>query len=378
MDFERLTLFAAEEKIDLTVVGPEAPLASGIVDAFRSAGLRAFGPTADAARLESSKAFAKGIMERHGIPTAAYAEFDDPKAAREYVQAQGAPIVVKADGLAAGKGVTVAQDVESALAAIDAAMTKGAFGDAGRRVIVEEYLEGEEASIFALSDGKDILVLDSSQDHKAAYDGDEGPNTGGMGAYSPAPVVTEAVMAEVSERVLRPCIEGMAREGCPYTGVLYAGLMITDAGPKVIEFNCRFGDPETQVVLPRLRGDFAGMLMACCDGGIEQSSAEWAEGACVTVVMASGGYPGSYEKGRAINGIEDAERDTDVMVFHAGTKEADGTLVTNGGRVLNVTARAGDIESAITKAYEAVAKITFEGAMFRRDIGQKALARLSR
>jgi len=365
-DFERLSFFARAEKIDLTVVGPEAPLAAGIVDRFREEKLRAFGPTAAAARLESSKAFAKGVMERHGIPTARYAEFENAQAARAYVQECGAPIVVKADGLAAGKGVTVAMDVPSALAAIDAAMTEGAFGEAGRRVIIEEYLEGEEASIFALSDGRDLLVLDSSQDHKAAFDGDTGPNTGGMGAYSPAPVVTEALLSEVTEQVLRPCIDGMAHEGFPYTGVLYAGLMITKTGPKVIEFNCRFGDPEAQVLLPRMSGDLAELLCACCDGTLGRHSVGWRNGACVSVVMASGGYPGPYENAPG------------VTVFHAGTTEANGRLVTNGGRVLNVTAMGDTIGVAIENAYAAVDKIEFENAIYRRDIGQKALARLSR
>ncbi|MCH7960620.1 MAG: phosphoribosylamine--glycine ligase, partial [Candidatus Hydrogenedentes bacterium] len=294
-DIDGLIAFAAEHAIALTVVGPEDPLAAGIVDRFTAAGLKAFGPRADAARLEASKVFAKDFMQRHGIPIAKYREFTEPDEAIAYVKEKGAPIVVKADGLAAGKGVTVAQDVDAAIRAINEMMREKIFGDAGARVVIEECLVGEEASIFALSDGETILPLVSSQDHKAAYDGDTGPNTGGMGAYSPAPVVTEAIFEQIMDTVIRPCIEGMHADGSPYTGVLYAGLMITDAGPKVIEFNCRFGDPETQVVLPRMTTDLVPLLMACCDGGLKGMEVTWGEGACVTVVMASEGYPKSYE-----------------------------------------------------------------------------------
>lgn len=377
MDFDGLIAFARETGIDLTVVGPENPLAAGIVDRFDKAGLRAFGPSAAAAQIESSKAYAKGLMCRYGIPTAAYEEFTDAEAAKAYVAKHGAPIVVKADGLAAGKGVTVAFEADQAVEAIDCIMLDGAFGAAGDRVVLEEYLEGEEASIFALSDGRRLLPLASSQDHKQAFDGDQGPNTGGMGAYSPAPLITDALFEEIERTVLRPCIEGMARDGDPYRGVLYAGLMITDAGPKVVEFNCRFGDPETQVVLPRMRSDLVPLLAACCDGSLEGQAVAWRDEACVTVVMASEGYPGSYPKGRAITGIEDAEALRDVFVFHAGTRQDGGALVTSGGRVLNVTALGPDIETTIARAYAAVERIHFDGAHYRRDIGRKALKHLT-
>ena len=376
MDFDALIDFAREHDIGLTVVGPEDPLAAGIVDRFEKAGLKAFGPNAKAARLEASKAFAKELMARYDIPTAAYGEFTDAEAAIDYVHAQSAPIVVKADGLAAGKGVTVARDVDSAVAAIKDAMVDGAFGPAGEKVVIEEFLEGEEASIFAFSDGKTILPLATSQDHKPLLDADEGPNTGGMGAYSPAPVVSAELYPEIEATVLRPCVEGLAREGCPYKGLLYAGLMIAESGPKVVEFNCRFGDPETQVVLPRMKSDIVPYLMACIDGTLEGMDVEWEDGACVAVVMASGGYPGAYEKGKVITGIEAAERVAGVQVFHAGTKTEDGARVTNGGRVLGITANGDSIESAIEKAYSAVREIAFDGAHYRNDIGQKALRRL--
>ena len=375
-DIPALIRFSHEKEIGLAVIGPEDPLAAGIVDRFETEGLRAWGPSAKAAQLEASKAFAKRIMAKYGIPTAEYAEFDRAAAAKEYVRKQGAPIVVKADGLAAGKGVTVAASIAEAERAIDATMLDKVFGDAGGRVVIEECLLGEEASIFALCDGAHFVTLASSQDHKRIFDNDEGPNTGGMGAYSPAPVVTPELMREIEERVLRPCVDGMANEGAAYRGVLYAGLMITADGPKVIEFNCRFGDPETQVVLPRMKSDLVPLLLACRDGALDQLSVEWHDAACVTVVMASGGYPGAYEKGKAITGIADAEKIEGVQVFHAGAKVIDGRLVTNGGRVLNVTATDADIPKAITRAYEAVACISFEGAHYRKDIGRRALHHL--
>jgi phosphoribosylamine---glycine ligase len=375
-DFEALVAFAKKHDVGLTVVGPEDPLAGGIVDVFEAAGLRAFGPSGAAAQIEGSKAFAKRLMARCNIPTSEYAEFDDADAAIAYVRDKGAPIVIKADGLAAGKGVTVAHDVETAVAAIREAMVDQVFGDAGARVVVEECLFGEEASIFALTDGETVLPLISSQDHKPVYDGDEGPNTGGMGAYSPAPVVTDALFQEIEERVLRPTVEGMRTDGVPYKGVLYAGLMIGENGPKVVEFNCRFGDPETQVVLPPMKSDLVPLLAACADGSLADHSVEWDAGACVTVVMASGGYPKAYEKGKVIEGIARAEVDPDVMVFHAGTALKNGALITNGGRVLNVTARDDTIPAAIDRAYEAVGKVSFEAAHHRMDIGQKALKRL--
>ncbi|NIA13628.1 MAG: phosphoribosylamine--glycine ligase [Nitrospiraceae bacterium] len=375
-DFDRLIPFVKEHDIALTVVGPEVPLTRGIADRFAEEGLKVFGPSAGAAQLEGSKAFAKDLMRRYNIPTAAYAEFDDADAAIAYVEEQGAPIVVKADGLAAGKGVTVARTIDEAVGAIREAMTDRVFGDAGAKVVIEECLVGEEASILAFSDGATVVPMVASQDHKPVDDGDRGPNTGGMGAYSPAPVVSAALLDEVERTVLRPCIEGMDRDGHPYKGILYAGLMISENGPKVVEFNVRFGDPETQVVLPRMTSDLVPVFLACCDGTLADAAVEWDDGACVTVVMASGGYPKTYEKGKTITGIEAAEREEGVTVFHAGTKLADGQLVTNGGRVLNVTASGPDVASTIAKAYRAVEQIAFDKAHHRTDIGQKALARL--
>jgi phosphoribosylamine--glycine ligase len=375
-EFDNLLAVARSESIDLVVVGPEDPLANGIVDLLAAEGVTVFGPTAAAAQLEASKSFAKRLMASSSIPTAEYAEFSDAGEAIAYVQAQGAPIVVKADGLAAGKGVTVAHDVDVAVGAIRRAMTDKTFGDAGRKVVIEECLVGEEASILAFTDGTHVLAMATSQDHKPVHDGDAGPNTGGMGAYSPAPVVTSQLSDTIARTIMKPCIEGMAHDGVPYTGVLYAGLMITDAGPKVIEFNCRFGDPETQVVLPRMKSDIVPALLACCDGTLDRVSLEWDDGACVTVVMASGGYPGSYERGKAIRGIDEAEQDSGVTVFHAGTRCTESGLVTNGGRVLNVTALGPDIPAAIDKAYRAVSRIHFEDAHYRGDIGKKALGHL--
>ncbi|MCL4692152.1 MAG: phosphoribosylamine--glycine ligase [Candidatus Hydrogenedentes bacterium] len=372
-DVDALVAFAKEKAVDLAVVGPEDPLSKGIVDKLFTAGVTAFGPTGAAAELEASKSFAKALMAKYNIPTAAYAEFTDAPSAIDYVKQKGAPIVIKADGLAAGKGVTVAQTLEEAVAAIESMMTEKVFGDAGSRVVVEECLFGQEASILAFSDGKHVLSMAPSQDHKPAFDGDAGPNTGGMGAYSPAPIVNDAMLDEIHRTVLVPCVEGMAKEGRPYKGILYAGLMITESGPKVIEFNCRFGDPETQVVLPRMKSDLVPFMLACCDESLDGMQIDWEPGACVSVVMASGGYPGSYPKGVVIDGIAEAERDTGVNVFHAGTKMDGERLVTNGGRVLNVTAVDRDVPSAIAKAYEGVKRIHFEGAHYRTDIGRKAL-----
>ena len=375
-DFDRLVAFVRKTAIDLTVVGPEDPLARGIVDRFNDEGLPVFGPSKAAARLEASKQFAKDIMAQNAIPTATSEVFTDPDAAIAYVRSQGAPIVIKADGLAAGKGVTVAHDTETAERAIREAMVEHVFGDAGARVIVEECLVGEEASILAFSDGMTVLPMATSQDHKPVFDGDAGPNTGGMGAYSPAPVVSDALFDDIVRTILQPCIDGMAAAGAPYRGVLYAGLMITSEGPKVIEFNCRFGDPETQVVLPRMKTDIVPVMQACCDGSLRGRTLEWDDGACVSVVMASGGYPGSYKKGLPIAGLEDAERDGGSIVFHAGTAWQEGQIVTNGGRVLNVTSTGSDIPTAIDRAYGAVRKIHFEGAHFRTDIGRKAFQHL--
>lgn len=375
-DFAALADFIAARNVRLTVVGPEAPLANGIVDYLSARGHTVFGPTAAAAKLESSKAFAKAFMARHDIPTAAYAEFTDPAAAMAFVREKEMPIVVKADGLAAGKGVFVCPDPQTALAAIRAIMMERAFGDAGAKVVIEECLVGEEASILAFCDGETVVPMASSQDHKRVNDNDQGPNTGGMGAYSPAPVVTPRIMREIEQHILQPTVAGMVREGVPYKGVLYAGLMITEQGPKVIEFNVRFGDPETQVVLPRMRSDILPVLLACCNGDLQGRRLDYDDAACVTVVMASGGYPGPYEKGKEIKGIDAAESDPAVIVFHAGTRREGDRLLTNGGRVLNVTACASDIPRAIEKVYTAVRRIAFTGAHYRTDIGKKALSRL--
>jgi len=374
---DRLVALAKDNDIGLAVIGPENPLADGIVDAFEAAGIKAFGPSKAAAQIEASKAFAKDIMARAHIPTAAYAAFHDPIEAIAYVREQGAPIVVKADGLAAGKGVTVAATIEEAVTAIESAMQGNAFGDAGARVVIEECLEGEEASILAFSDGTTVRPMASAQDHKPAFDGDTGPNTGGMGAYSPAPVVPDTMLEEIRRTVLQPCVDTMAEAGIPYRGILYAGLMITENGPKVIEFNCRFGDPEAQVVLPRLETDILPILLACCDGTLADCSLAWTPEACVTVVMASPGYPGDYPKGLPIH-LDDSLNDIREggFLFHAGTALRDGQLVTNGGRVLAVTAMGESISVATRKAYGALDHVQFEGAHYRTDIAQKALQRL--
>ena len=377
-DHASLAAFAREHDIGLTVVGPEDPLANGIVDRFIEEGLKVFGPSREAAQLEASKTFAKDLMAGYGIPTGAHKVFTTADEAIRYVREQALPLVIKADGLAAGKGVTVAFDQEQAVEAINACMVNRRFGGAGDTVVIEEYLEGEEASIFALTDGTHVLSFVSSQDHKPLNDGDSGPNTGGMGAYSPAPVITEALHREIEDRITLPCIRAMTSEDRPYKGVLYAGLMITSEGPKVVEFNCRFGDPETQVLLPRMQSDLVPLLEACCDGGLGRHVIDWRDGACITVVMTAGGYPGAYEKGKVIKGTEKAESLDDVMVFHAGTRQQNGELVTNGGRVLNVTAVGSTVADAIDRVYGAVECIHFEGAHYRNDIGQKALARMSR
>jgi phosphoribosylamine---glycine ligase len=367
--------FAREKEIGLTVVGPELPLTLGIVDSFRAAGLAIFGADRAAARIEGSKAFAKDIMAKYGVPTAAYDTFVDRDLAVEFIERQGAPIVVKADGLAAGKGVVVARSVEEAIAAVDSIMLGGAFGEAGRKVVVEEFLEGEEASFLAFTDGKVILPLASAQDHKPVFDGDQGPNTGGMGAYSPAPVVTPAIHEEIIETVLRPTIEGMAKEGCPYRGILYAGLMIKDGALKTLEFNARFGDPEAQPLLARLKSDLVPVLLACARGNLAGIPLEWHDKAAVCVVMASGGYPGEFRKGHAIHGLEAAAKIDDLIVFHACTAASGSQVVNAGGRVLGVTGLGETVAAAIDKAYQGVRAISWEGAHYRTDIGKKALGR---
>jgi phosphoribosylamine--glycine ligase len=375
--FDPLAQFAMDEKIDLTVVGPEDPLANGIVDHFEGLGLRAFGPSKAATEIESSKVFSKELMNKYGIPTARSEVFDDPREAASYIRKVGAPIVVKADGLAKGKGALPCRDLQKALDAVNTIMVEKQFGEAGNRVLVEEYLEGEEASFIAFTDGKTILPMSSSQDHKPIYDGDRGPNTGGMGAYSPAPVVTDEVHDLIIETVMEPAVRGMAAEGRPYKGVLYAGLMIAEGKPKVMEFNARFGDPENQALIPRLKSDIVPVMQACIDGTLDKVQLEWVDGPAVCVVMASGGYPVEYEKGKVISGLEAAAAMENVIVFHAGTAVTSrgDDIVTNGGRVLGVTALGSDIADAIDRAYEAVEKISFEKAYFRRDIGHRALGR---
>jgi phosphoribosylamine--glycine ligase len=372
-DLNGLLAFALKEEINLTVVGPEDPLTKGIVDLFESKGLFIFGANQKAAEIEGSKAFAKEMMKKYYIPTAFYEIFDSRNEAVKYIRKLGAPIVVKADGLAAGKGVIVCKTVEEAIQSVDKIMVEKIFGEAGNRVVVEEYLVGEEASYIAFTDGKTILPMASSQDHKPIFDGDEGPNTGGMGAYSPAPVVTDQVHEKILQKILRPLIQGMGEEGRPYKGVLYAGLMIHDSQPKVLEFNARFGDPETQPVLMRMKGDIVPILEACIKGNLSQYQIEWDNRASVCVVMASKGYPGDYEKGKAIKGLKEVSQMKDVFVFHAGTGLKDGQIVTNGGRVLGVTGLGKDIPRAIEKTYQAVKKISWDGVHYRTDIGQKAL-----
>jgi len=372
-DIDGLLAFAQKNKVDLTVVGPEVPLTMGICDKFRSTGLDIFGPSQAAAQIEGSKGFSKDLMARYNIPTAAYRSFTDRDAAIAYIREQGAPIVVKADGLAAGKGVIVAMDEATAIAAIDDIMVDSVFGEAGSSVVIEEFMEGEEASFFAFTDGKNILPLDSSQDHKRVFDQDEGPNTGGMGAYSPAPVVNAEINRQVIEKIVKPTIAGMAQDGCPYSGILYVGLMIKDGLARVVEFNARFGDPEAQPLLARMKSDIIPVLQACAREELQVAELEWHDKAAVCVVMASGGYPGSFEKGLPIAGLEAAAKIDDLMVFHAGTTEKEGRVVNNGGRVLGVTGLGATVEAAIAKAYEGVKKISWDKVHYRSDIGQKAL-----
>ncbi len=372
-DINALLELAERERIDLTVVGPEAPLTLGIVDAFAARGLRIFGPQQQAAEIEGSKAFAKFLMKKYNIPAADFQVFEDFAAAWKYVQGRSYPLVIKADGLAAGKGVIICSNREEAKAALTRLMIEKTFGEAGKKVVVEEFLGGEEASFLAFTDGENVLPLPSAQDHKPIYDGDRGPNTGGMGAYSPAPVVTEAVQKQVLEEVMIKAIRGMAAEGRKYKGVLYAGLMIKDGQAKVLEFNARFGDPEAQPLLLRMKSDLIPILEAVIDGKLDQVKVEWDRRAAVCVVMAAQGYPGAYEKGKIIYGLEEAARISSVYIFHAGTALKEGRIVTNGGRVLGVTALGDNIAEAINQAYKAVEKISWDGVYYRRDIGQKAL-----
>jgi phosphoribosylamine--glycine ligase len=375
-EIPELVAFAQREHVVLTVVGPEGPLAAGIVDAFRAAGLKIFGPTRAAARLESSKDFAKSFMARHGIPTAEYRTLADAQAAHAYVDERGAPIVIKADGLAAGKGVVVAATLPEAHAAIDAMLVDNAMGDAGARVVVEEFLAGEEASFIVMVDGRNVLPLASSQDHKRLQDGDAGPNTGGMGAYSPAPVVTPELHARIMREIILPTVNGMAADGIPYTGFLYAGVMIDGAGnPRTLEFNCRLGDPETQPIMARLKSDLVDLLEHAVNGTLDTVDAAWDRRTALGVVLAAGGYPDNPRKGDVIEGLQRITPDTrpDVVVFHAGTALADGATVVSGGRVLCVTALADSVRQAQRAAYAAVADIGFAGMQFRTDIGHRAL-----
>ncbi len=372
-EVRRLREFAQKESIALTVVGPELPLTLGIVDEFTAHGLHIFGPTREAAALEGSKVFAKRLMRKYKIPTGFFQSFYRSEDARRYIQDVGAPIVVKADGLAAGKGAIVCRTVDEALDAITRIMDQRIFGDAGARVVVEEHLTGEEASFLAFTDGQAVLPLASAQDHKPAFDGDKGPNTGGMGAYSPAPVVTPAVHAKIMDQIMVPTVKAMAAEGCPYRGILYAGVMIAAGEPKALEFNVRFGDPEAQPLLMRMDGDLLTVMENVVDGRLRESEVHWRPEAAVCVVMAAGGYPGAHDTGKPISGLAAAARLKDVVVFHAGTALKAGKVVTNGGRVLGVTALGADIAAAIARAYQAVEKIRWDGVQYRTDIGRKAL-----
>ncbi len=378
-DILHLRRFARQNSIDLTVVGPEAPLVEGIVDSFATDGLKVFGPNRQGARIEGSKVFAKQIMRRHNIPTADFRTFTAPDRAKAYLKMVGAPIVVKADGLAGGKAAIVCETEDEALDAVNRIMTRREFGQAGDQVVIEGCLRGEEASMIAFTDGQTIAVVPSSQDHKAAYDGDEGPNTGGMGAYSPAPVMTDKLASEVEREILVQGVHAMNREGKPYRGTLYAGIMVTDDGPQVLEYNCRLGDPETQPLLMRLESDLVPVLLATIEGTLDEVEISWDPRPALCVVMASGGYPVEYQKGYPISGIEDADAMEDVKVFHAGTAvdHDTGELVTDGGRVLGVTALGDSILEAKERAYEAVGKIHFRDAQYRTDIGQKAVDRLT-
>ena len=372
-DTDGLLDFARQNAVGLVVVGPEDPLAAGIVDVFEAVGIKAFGPSGEAAQLEADKAFAKQLMRSSVVSTAEGRAFDRFSDAKAYIASRDEPVVVKAAGLAKGKGVFVCDDPADGILAAEKIMCDKVFGAAGDSIIVEDKLLGEEASILAFVDGRNIYVMESSQDHKPIGDGDTGPNTGGMGAYSPAPVVTEDMMNQITREILVPVVDGMNRNGTPYKGVLYAGIMITGGGPRVLEFNVRFGDPETQPILARLKSDLLEVLLAVCDGTLDRITLEWDRRPAICVVMASGGYPGDYEKGKKISGLVKAQQLEDVIVFHAGTKDVDGDIVTNGGRVLGVTALGDTIRDAKANAYIAVDKIKFDGAYCRRDIADKAI-----
>ncbi|MEP5152875.1 phosphoribosylamine--glycine ligase [Planktotalea sp.] len=371
-DGASVVAFAEAEAIDFVIVGPEAPLAAGVSDDLRAAGFLVFGPSKDAAQLEASKAFTKEICDAANAPTAGYGHFTDAESAKAYIREQGAPIVVKADGLAAGKGVVVAMKLDEALNAVDD-MFGGAFGGAGAEVVIEEFMDGEEASFFILCDGKDVLSIGTAQDHKRVGEGDTGPNTGGMGAYSPAPVLSDAIAERAMTEIIKPCVAEMAKRGMPYQGVLYAGLMIKDGAPRLVEYNARFGDPECQVLMMRLGGQALDLLLATAEEKLAETQVNWADDHAMTVVMAANGYPGSYKKGSVIGGLDAIEADSFNMVFHAGTAAKDGAIVATGGRVLNVTARGATLAEAHKRAYEMVDAIDWPGGFFRRDIGWRAL-----
>ncbi len=383
-DIFRLLEFARKEKIDLTVVGPEVPLSLGIVDEFQKAGLKIFGPNKRAAQLEASKVFSKELMAKYNVPTALFKIFDDPDAANEYIEELGAPCVIKADGLAAGKGVVVAKTLSEAHQAVEMIMREKVFGPAGNKIIVEECLDGQEASILVITDSKAVMALASAQDHKRVFDNDSGPNTGGMGAYSPAPIVTAGIFKEVMDKIIYRTIDGLAKEGIDYRGVLYAGIMLTKDGPKALEFNVRFGDPETEAILPRLKSDIVEIMLAAASGSLLRiGNFSWDKRACVCVVCAAAGYPGNYEKGKEISGLDKVAAMADIMVFHAGStarvihdvgQKQEATYLTNGGRVLGVTGLGKTIKEAVDKTYAAVKEISFEGMHYRRDIGKKALS----
>ena len=372
MDGGAVVTFAEENSIDFVIVGPEAPLAVGVADRLRDAGLLVFGPSAEAARLEASKSFTKEICDAANAPTAAYGHFTDAEAAKAYVRTQGAPIVIKADGLAAGKGVIIAETVAEAEAAIDD-MFGGAFGGAGAEVVIEEFMQGEEASFFVLCDGKDVLPIGTAQDHKRVGEGDSGLNTGGMGAYSPAPVLTDAVIAKAMDEIVKPTMAEMAKRGTPFQGILFAGLMIENGQPRLVEYNVRFGDPECQVLMMRLGGQAFDLLHACAEGRLAEARVNWADDHAMTVVLAANGYPGSYEKGSVIGGLDALPEDSFQMMFHAGTTEQDGKITATGGRVLNATARGATLQEARDRAYAMVDQVTWPEGFCRRDIGWRAL-----
>ena len=372
---EKLADFAEKEKIDLTVVGPELPLTLGITDLFESRGLRIFGPNKTAAQLEGSKAFAKEILQQNSIPTASFGTFTDAASAKKYLAQQKPPYVIKADGLAGGKGVVICLDINDAIAVCDGILVQKTFGEAGEKIVIEEFLEGEEASFMVLTDGDHILPLASSQDHKRVFDNDEGPNTGGMGAYSPAPVVTSAMHQRILDEILKPLLVGLKNKGIRYRGVIYVGLMITKSGPKVLEFNARFGDPECQPIMMRLKSDLVPLLEATIDGKLNQVQPEWYEDPAVCVVLSARGYPGPYDKGDEIRGLDKLRHWEKGFVFHAGTAKENGRWLTSGGRVLGVTARGSDIGNAVTNAYAAVSQISWDGMHYRKDIACRAIAR---